>query len=189
MSACTFRVVACAAIACFAGQAHAQGDIPPTDEITRKVSAAADHYIAAISCESGGVAAKDIAALTPYGFYEGDRQPAATYAVPWTGDIGCMGGSGTVSSNILVVRVGPTPAFLVDVGASSPVVRFDVPVKYVDKLVGNTVDSLVLEGWDFGPNDASCCPSVRKRFTMHVDEKGNWTLVKQRTIGNRPPPP
>ena len=167
------------------GGARAQGEVPSVDEITRKVSQAALRYIEAVSCEHGGVAAKDIAALGAYGFDEGRSYPTATYAVVWSGDIGCMGGSGTVSSNILVVRVGPTPEFLVDPNASSPVVHFEIPVKYVDKLVGNTADQLVLEGFDYGPNDASCCPSIHKRVTMQVDEKGNWKTLKQRTLGVR----
>ena len=169
--------------------AGAQGDVPSVDEITAKVAEAANHYIAAVSCESGGVGAKDIAALAPYAVYQGDSYATAAYAVVWSGDIGCMGGSGTVSSNILLVHVGPMPTFLVDASLSSPIVRFDIPVKYVDKLVGNTGDTLVLEGWDYGQNDATCCPNVHKRFTMQADDKGNWKLVRQRVIGTRAPSP
>lgn len=106
----------------------------------------------------------------------------ATYAVLWTGDIGCAGGSGTNGTNIAMVSIGSGDSFFVDPTRSSPAIDFDSPTRYVDRLVGNTRDSLILEGHEYGANDSNCCPSINLRFTLRLDAKGNWKLVEKKVI-------
>jgi hypothetical protein len=165
-------------------QAQAADGDPTIEQITKAVSESVDHYTASIACERGPTQPKDIAALLPYKL-AGDRDDEALWAVLWHGDIGCRGGSGTSTQSIALVRLHIADTFLVDPAMSSPQVRFDVPVKYVDHLVGNTGDTLVLEGMDYGDHDAQCCPSVRKRFTMKMDEQGNWKTLRQRVIADK----
>jgi len=164
----------------------AEGD-PTLVEITQAVAQAVDHYTAAIACTHSPVQPKDIAALVPYG--HGDQgEPDGVWAVAWMGEIACLGGSSGSEPQIAVVSVHHGNYFLVDPGLSSPQVRFEAPVKYVDRLVGNTGDTLVLEGMAYADGeavDAMCCPSVRKRFTMKQDDKGNWKSVRERVVPNK----
>lgn len=164
----------CMASSCFAQSA------PPVQEITRQVIKAATSYSVAIACEEGKIGAKDIAALVPYKTL--DDRPAATYAVLWSGDISCAGGSGTNGTHVSIVMIGAGDSYFVDPLQSSPVIQFESPVRFVSRIVGNTRDSMILEGLEFGPKDANCCPSIPVRFTLKVDEKGNWKLVDKKVM-------
>jgi hypothetical protein len=164
----------CVASSCFAQSA------PPVQEITRQIIKAATSYSSAIACEDGKIGAKDIAALVPYKTL--DDRPAAMYAILWGGDIGCAGGSGTHGTHVSIVMIGAGDSYFVDPLQSSPVIQFESPVRYVSRIVGNTRDSMILEGLEYGPKDANCCPSVPVRFTLKVDEKGNWKLVDKKVM-------
>ncbi len=156
---------------------------PPVQEITRQVVKAATSYKDAIACAEGKIGAKDIAALVPYKTL--DDRPDAKYAVLWGGDIGCAGGSGTHGTNIAIVTIGAGDSYIVDPLQSSPVIQFESPVRYVNRIVGNTRDSIILEGLEYGPKDANCCPSITVRFTLKLDEKGNWKLVEKKVMPPR----
>jgi hypothetical protein len=151
-------------------------------EITQKVSESVDHYAAAIACESAPVDPKDIAALVPYRKSDEDDFAQAEYAVIWHGDVGCAGGSGTGTSNIAIVRVGHWGEFFVVPARSSPIAKFGLPVTFIDRMLGNTRNTLLLEGEALGKDDLPCCPSVRVRFTMKLGANGNWTVVNQRVL-------
>lgn len=155
----------------------------PVAEITKGVLKAAKSYQVAIACADVDIKPKDIAALTPYKSF--DDRLDASYAVLWSGDVGCAGGSGTSSTNISIVRVGGGDSFYVDPAFSSPQIQFDLPVRYVERIVGNTKDSLILEGKEYGPNDSNCCPSINMRFTLRADDKGNWKLAEKKVIPNK----
>ncbi len=161
--------------------AHASAqNAPSTQEITKKIIKSVTSYADAISCSDLDTPTnpKRIVALSPYTNFD-DRENAK-YAVLWEGDIGCAGGTGTASTNIAIVTVGAGDSFLVDPSQSSPSITFDSLTRYVDKIVGNTRESLTLEGKEHGPNDPMCCPSVKVRFTLQSDAKGNWKLVDQK---------
>ena len=118
--------------------------------------------------------------LVPYKTMD-DRMDAK-YAVLWVGDIGCAGGSGTEGTNLSIVTISTGDSYVVDPLQSSPVIQFESPVRFVERIVGNTRDSLILEGMEYGPKDPNCCPSIKVRFTLRVDEKGNWKLVEKKTM-------
>ena len=156
---------------------------PPVQEITKQVIRSVTGYANAISCPGVKVDPKQIAALVPYKTID-DRMDAK-YAVLWVGDIGCMGGSGTSGTNISVVTISTGDSYVVDPLQSSPAIKFESPVRGVERIVGNTRDSLILEGMEHGPKDPNCCPSIKVRFTMQVDEKGNWKLVEKKAMSSK----
>jgi len=186
----------------FAASSFAQGEPPdqesteycgsdevesvlPAQEITKRIIESATAYANAISCHSGTIKPNQIAALVPWN--RCNRRHAAKYAVLWNGDLGCQGGSNSSESYLSIVRVSSTGhSFFVALFESSPVIQFEFPVRYVDRVVGNTQDSLILEGVVHGPNDGLCCPSVKVRFTLRVDEKGNWKLVEEKPLNRVP---
>lgn len=165
------------ASSCFAQSA------PPVQEITRQIIKSATSYRDAIACVEDKIGPKDIAALVPYKTLD-DRMDAK-YAVLWVGDIGCAGGSGTYGTNVAIVTIGVGDSYTVDPLQSSPVIHFESPVRLVSRIVGNTRDSMILEGLEFGPNDSNCCPSIPVRFTLKLDEKGNWKLAEKKVMPPR----
>lgn len=176
------RSIAALTICTVAHIASAQ-TTPSTTEILRGIAKAVNSYRASVSCGDQVVDAKSIAALSAYKTFD-DRMDAK-YAVLWTGDIGCAGGSGTSGSNIAIVTVGTGDSYMVDPLLSSPVVSFESPVRNIERIVGNTKDTLILEGKEYGPKDANCCPSLNVRFTLKSDEKGNWKLVDKKVAPAR----
>lgn len=175
------KLVVALACATFMSSSFAQS-VPPVQEITKKIINSVTGYANAIACSGVKVDPKQIAALVPYKTMD-DRE-TAKYAVLWSGDIGCAGGSGTEGTNIAIVTVGAGDSFVVDPLHSSPVIEFhSVDARGISKIVGNTADSLVLDGLEYDPNgkDAMCCPSVPVRVTVRVDEKGNWKVVEKKS--------
>lgn len=171
----------------FSSVSLADENIPSIQEITTNIINSATNYANSISCGDVEVQPKQIAALVPY--KDLDHRDDAKYAVLWDGDIGCMGGSGTTATNISIVGIGTNNAYFIDPLKSSPVIHFDSPVTFVERLVGNTNDTLVLEGMEAGPNDAHCCPSIKVRFKLKVDKKDNWKLIDKKVIPNAPVQP
>jgi hypothetical protein len=153
---------------------------PSVTEITRQIIICASNYANAIACGVEKIEAKDIAALAPY--KSADIRDEARYAVLWEGDVGCLGGSGTNGTNISIIIVGTGDSFMVAPLQSSPAISFESPVRYVEKIVGNTRDTLVLRGMDYGEDDPNCCPSIPLQFTMKVDEKGNWKVLEKKVL-------
>jgi hypothetical protein len=153
---------------------------PPVQEITKQIINSVTGYANAISCSGVKIDPKQIAALVPYKTL--DDRFDAKYAVLWTGDIGCSGGSGSEATHLSIVTIGSGDSYVVDPFQSSPVIQFDTPIRDVERIVGNTKDSLILEGMEYGPKDSNCCPSIKVRFTLRVDEKGNWKLAEKKTM-------
>lgn len=155
-------------------------DVMSVEQITNEIITSATAYANSISCPHVKITPQRIAALVPW--KEPDDRWDARYAALWDGDIGCDGGSGGESTRISIVAVKTGNTFVVDPLRSSPAIRFEIPVRYVTRIVGNTHDSLVLEGLAYGPNDGNCCPSIRLRFTMQVDENGNWRVSRKQVL-------
>jgi len=156
---------------------------PPIQEITKQIIKSAQGYANAISCPDVVISPKEIAALTPYKTL--DDRMEAKYAVLWSGDIGCAGGSGTSGTHVSIITVSIGDSFVVDPRLSSPIIQFETPVRTISRIVGNTRDTLILEGKEYADNDANCCPSITVRFTLRVDEKGNWKLVEKKVLPAR----
>jgi hypothetical protein len=142
-----------------------------------EVMHAATRYLSAVACPGILVPMEDIHALAPA--RQGETMP--TYATIWTGDLGCFGGTGTWRSHILIATVNNGHA-VVRPELSSPVVEFESPARYVTKVVSASADTLVLEGREYGPDDPNSNPSVRVRFTLRADAKGNWKLADKERI-------
>lgn len=150
-----------------------------SDPLTPRIIEAARHWVRAIAC----AVPPDPAMVIPL---IPSRSPEARwdarYAVIWGGDLGCEGGSGTHGSHIAIAVLRAGDSVLIDPMQSSPVVRFPIPVRYVERVVSNTADSLTLEGMAYGDKDPNCCPSLPTRFTMRVDDKGQWRLVSRSRV-------
>lgn len=164
--------------------AQAFDDVPPVKTITQAVMRAAQSYADSLGCAQN-IEPTDIAALVPW--KKGTEREEAEYAVIWYGDIGCLGGSGTTTANLAIVKIGSGNTFYVDPGRSSPQINFETTGSRigVSRILGNTKNTLTLEGFDYAENDAMCCPSIRKQFTVRSDSKGNWRIIKEKNLPPR----
>lgn len=141
---------------------------PSIEEKTKKIVDVVNRYSSSISCTDLATEGKYIAALTP--FKSTLQRYDAKFAVLWAGDIGCAGGSGTSSFNIAVVKVGAGDTFYVDAYQSDPLIGTPLPPG-VEKVVGATHNTLVLDTLAYGENDPNCCPSIKERITLRTSEK------------------
>lgn len=155
--------------------------VPNISKITKEVLRAANNYASAISCVDSPAEAKDILALRPY--KNADDAYDSEYLVFWHGDIGCSGGSGTHTDNVALVRIGSFDSFYVDPRRSSPIIHMEVNTRFIKPLVGNTENTIVVEASELSENDVSYnFPSLHFRYTLRVDEKGNWKLVNKKPL-------
>ncbi len=149
-----------------------------TDEIKRGIADAVRRYANAIACPTVKVRPEDVLALTPY--VDDDRR-LSRYAVLWTGDLGCYGGSGSDATHLAIATIN-SGKYVVDPRMSSPVVEFEKPVRIIRRVVSYTDDTLTLQGNQHGPQDSQANPSVPVRFTLKLDDKGNWRMFDKRIL-------
>lgn len=167
------------ALLCLAMSATAQAAPErSTDEIKRGIADAVRRYANAIACPGVKVRTEDVLALVPH---EDDDRRISKYAVLWTGDLGCFGGVDIASTYIAIATVN-SGKYVVDPRLSSPIVEFEAPVRVVRRVVSYTDDTMTLQGNIHGPQDARANPSIPVRFTVKVDEKGNWKLTDKRVL-------
>ena len=157
--------------------AHAAPD-RSNEEIKRGVAEVVRRYANAIACPGVKVRSEDVLALIPS---EDDDRRLSKYAVLWSGDLGCFGGSGIEASHIAIATIS-NGKFVVDPRLSSPIVEFETPVRFVKRVVSYTADTLTLQGNVSGPLDVRGVPSVPVRFVLKLDEKGNWKLFDKRVL-------
>ncbi len=156
--------------------AHAAAE-KSAEEIKRGVVDVVRRYANAISCPGVKVRTEDVLALVPVD----DDDTLSKYAVLWTGDLGCFGGAGIEATHLAIATVSGGK-YIVDPRLSSPVVAFDSPVRFVKRVVSYNADSMTLQGNVYGPQDKTGRPSIPVRFTVTLDEKGNWKLTDKRLL-------
>jgi hypothetical protein len=151
------------------------------NEVKTGIADTVERYANSISCRGITVKPEDVLTLAPYK----DDQTPAKYAVLWTGDLGCFGGSGTEGTRLAIATVN-TGQYVVQPELSSPAVAFESPVRFISRVFSHSADLLVLEGKEYEANDPRSNPSVLVRFTLRVDAKGNWRLTDKVRIVPEP---
>ncbi len=148
------------------------------EEIKRGIVDAVRRYGNAISCPGVKVRTDDVLTLDPG---EDDDRRLSKYAVLWTGDLGCFGGPGIEATHLAIATVS-SGKYIVDPRLSSPVVEFESPVRYVKRVVSYNEESMTLQGNVYGPRDKVGNPTIPVRFTVKLDDKGNWKLTDKRIL-------
>lgn len=148
--------------------------------VEQNVLKVASQYINAIACETTPVTVKQIVPLSAY--TNDDNRWDAQYAVLWSGDIGCQGGSGTSSANLLIVKIGAGDFYYVDSQLSSPNIAYESPTNWVTQIMSYSANRLVLAGKTYTDQDPHCCPSQLTEFILDRDKKGNWHNIDSHII-------
>jgi hypothetical protein len=147
--------------------------------IPKQVIKAATGYANSIACNVE-LKPNNIITLVPH--KTNDDIMESKYAALWSGDIGCDGGTGTVTTNISIVGVGAFDTYVVNPSQSSPVIEFGLPVQALSKIISNTKNSIVLEANEAAETDPTCCPSIPVRFTLTSDVKNNWIVADKKYL-------
>jgi hypothetical protein len=168
-------LVALALVTAVQGAAAAERS---SDEVKEGVADVVKRYANAIACPGVKIRPDDVLTLVPY--KRGDRTQAK-FAVLWTGDPGCIAGPGDEATYIAIATISGG-RFVVDPRQSSPLVQFESPVRFVRRVVDYTDDTLILQGNIYGPQDAHNKPTIPVRFTLQVDDNGNWKMVEKRVL-------
>lgn len=156
---------------------------PPSQKVViQEVVRVANKYIDHGVCEPTRAETSSVATMSPYTSDVEAGRAAAEYAVIWAGDVGCRGGSGTNTMNYLLVeKRGVTPARIVGMG--------ELEGASIERIVATTPDSLSVDVYTWGPDDANCCASVYERRTFRrqpAAQPGEYTLE---LIGSKPTEP
>lgn len=168
-----------ATVCCLAAIA-AQAAPPSIDELKARVADVVERHVGTVACPGVKVAAGDVLALVP----QPHPETLAKFAVLWHGDLGCWGGSGSERTHLTIATVN-TGQVVVQPELSSPAIAFDSPVRFVERVVSSGPDTLVLEGKAYGPQDPRSNPTIPLRFTLRLDDKGNWKLVDKTVLSAR----
>jgi hypothetical protein len=136
---------------------------PPSQRaIIQEVVRVANKYIDHGICEPSRAEPSTVATMSPYTPDVEAGRAAAKYAVVWAGDIGCRNGSGTNTMNYLLVeKRGVTSAHIVGVG--------ELNGASIERIVAATPDTLTVDAYTWGPDDAHCCASVYERWTFRLE--------------------
>ena len=161
----------------FASSAGAHAALTAPDEIRAGVAEVAERYANAIACGGIKIRPEDVHVL------DAGRIDShlPRYAVLWNGDLACYGGSGSPATHLIVATLN-TGRYLVQPQLSSPVVAFELPVRFVTRVVRAEGNTLVLEGKEHAATDPRSNPSIPVRFTLRAEPDGNWKLVDKTSI-------
>ena len=152
-------------------------------QINKAVLSAVNGYAKAVSCIQSLATPQTIFALTPA--KTRDEFLDAKYLAFWIGDVGCSGGSGTMTFNHAVVRISHYGDFYVDPMHSSPAID-GVQSRFVEKFVGNSKDTMVVDQLEHKDGDANNFPTLKYRVTYQIDGRsGAWKIIDKKQLPYR----
>jgi hypothetical protein len=156
---------------------------PPSQKaIIQEVVRVANKYIDHGPCEPSRAEPSAVATMSPYTPDVEAGRAAAEYAVVWSGDIGCRNGSGTNTMNYLLVeKRGVTSARIVGVG--------ELGGASVERIVAATPDTLIVDAYTWGPDDAHCCASVYERRTFRLEFSVATGSFSLKSVDSKPAEP
>ena len=153
-------------------------------QITEGVLEAVNGYAKAVSCVEELATPATIFALTP--LKTRDDSFDAKYLAFWTGDVGCSGGSGTMTMNHAVVRISYHGDFYVVPSHSYPVID-GLRSRFITKYVGNSKNTMVVDQLEHAKDDGNNFPSLKYRVTYQIDDRsGEWKIINKKQLPYQP---
>jgi hypothetical protein len=150
--------------------------------IIGEVVRVANQYIDHGPCEPSRAEPSSVATMSPYTSDVEAGVAAAEYVVVWSGDIGCRNGSGTNTMNYLLVeKRGVTAARIVGVG--------ELEGASIERIVAATPDSVTVDAYTWGPDDAHCCPEQYERLTFRHEFSNQSGTHKLTLVDSKPAEP
>lgn len=169
-------------LACASFNATARDELNEA-QITERIQEKVSHFAQAVTCVDAAkpdpVLRPDfIGALQPYQL---DTMDGAEFVGFWVGDMGCAGG--TVKFNLVNVKTDEKGVFYVDARASEPAIKLDgINTRFVQRVVGASLDTLTIEGLDFEAGDANDFPTKTYRYTLKRESAGDWKVTAKKDL-------
>ena len=176
--------LAFSAMALISFSVSAQEDLNAS-QITERIQAKVGLFAESVTCKN---AAQPDPVLRPYHIgalqpYQLDTTDPAEFVGFWWGDMGCKDETGSVQFNLVNVKTDPQGAFFVDVRASEPAIKVDgINPRFVERVVGASLDTLTIEGLDFEEGDKINAPSKSYRYTLKRQPAGDWAVTSKRDL-------
>lgn len=173
-------------LACASFNATARDELNEA-QITERIQEKVSHFAQAVTCVDAAkpdpVLRPDfIGALQPYQL---DTMDGAEFVGFWVGDMGCTGGTGTVKFNLVNVKTDEKGVFYVDARASEPAIKIDgINARFVQRVVGASLDTMTIEGLDFEAGDANDFPTRTYRYTLKRDSAGDWKVAARKDLNS-----
>jgi hypothetical protein len=153
-----------------ASSSHISTSSTVMDEVFRT----ANTEIKRISCESSEADPRLVTELVPQSNEVAEGNGITRFAVLWSGQLGCGGGSGSTTMNITTLeKRGESRVRIIDTDII-------VDAASIEHIVASAPDSLTIDVYTWGPDDAHCCPGNYERWTL---KRSTWTKSAQRRIG------
>ena len=164
--------------------AHAREELNEA-QITKRIQEKVGHFAEATTCVNAAkpdhVLRSDfIGALQPYQL---DTMDGAEFVGFWMGDPGCAGTAGTPMFNLVNVKTNEQGMFYVDARASEPAIKVEgIDQRFVQRVVGASLDTLTIEGLDFQHGDDATFPTGTYRYTLKRDAAGDWKVTAKKAL-------
>jgi len=135
-------------------------NVSSQEATVQEVVAVANKYIKKNACEASRAEPSVVATMTPYTPEVAEGRAVAKFAVLWSGDLGCRGGSGTNTMNILLIEKHGT-----DIPNIAGANRIENAAN-VERIVATTPDTLTVDVYTWAEDDPQCCASSYERWTL-----------------------
>lgn len=149
-----------------------------------------NQYINVVACATSKVELKDIVSIFP----SEEEYTGSAYYVLWSGDKGCEGGSGTISTYISEVsRYSSSRPFLVNtddaLGDNNEKAwaagTWFTNYRFIESMKKTKDGSLEIIGWNYadakygGKDGGNNFPANKFKYTLALDEEAGWKVIKQ----------
>ena len=149
-----------------------------------------NNYINSVACATSKVQINNIVSIFP----PEEDYTGSTYYVLWSGDKGCEGGSGTMSSYITEVsRYSSSRPFLVNtddaLGDNNEKAwaagTWFTNYRFIESMKKTKDGSLEIIGWNYadakygGKDGGNNFPANKFKYTLALDEEAGWKVIKQ----------
>lgn len=106
----------------------------------------------------------------------------ATYYVLWSGDFGCMGGSGTESFYVSeIYRDDSSKPFLVMNDEAFGKAFSEINTRFIESIKQYGISHFEVIALKYGKDDANCCPSLKYQYTVRKNS-GEWVISSKKRL-------
>ena len=152
----------------------------PQDEIQVVVDFT-NKYIDTNACEPGLAAESSVTKFSPIKSSGSSGLVRKRYAVLWSGDEGCTGGSGKNLPHISIVDIDKIGAPSFHLPENSEISA----LQNIETIISATEDSIVVRGTTWGDGDGECCATNYGEATLTRNRRGFLTIKKFRHLGQK----
>ncbi|MFQ1702766.1 hypothetical protein ACJ5NV_19470 [Loktanella agnita] len=110
------------------------------------------------------------------GVFDSEPYKEGRFLILVAADLGCLGGTGTVSYLPIMVEKGmSSSAYYVLPELSAPAIQIEgVYPQFIQSLRALDTQQIEITWLEYAADDANCCPSITNTAILQQDAAGNW---------------